>query len=191
MKFETLTYAALPPDVSGDSAAGPQEAPITSPKGGFSPAHMTDNIASFLLRLAAYFQGYLSSLPSMKRLARPKPIHLTVIDSAIEGGSEPLITVRMNRAFSRRMRWLIKRGRVQRSGKMRVASAEDKARCNLTPGQFIEYCIRVHGWSRVRSYGLGSGRRALRLLAISAAFLQGDGVSLNKPTLCAAPLSPD
>ena len=152
---------------------------------------MTVSIAAFLLRLAAYFQGYLSSLPSMKRLARPEPIQLTVIDSAIEGGSEPLIAVRMNRALSRRMRWLIKRGRASRSGKIRVASADDKARCHLTPGQFIEYGIRVYGLSRVRSYGLGLGRRALRLLAISAAFLQGYGLSLNKPTLCAAPLSPD
>ena len=74
---------------------------------------------------------------------------------------------------------------------MRVATAEDKARCNLTPGQFIEYCIRVHGWSRVRSYGLGLGRLALRLLAISAAFLQGDVLYLNKSATCAAPLSPD
>jgi len=191
VKFETLTYAPLPLDFSGGSAAGPQEAPIPSPQGGFSPALMTDNIACFLLRLAAYFQGYLSSLPSMKRLARPEPIHLTVIDSAIESGSEPLIAVRMNRAFSRRMRWLIKRGRVQRSGKIRVASADDKARCNLSPGQFIEYGIRVYGLSRVRSYGLGLGRRALLIIAICAATLQGDGPSLNKPTTCAAPLSPD
>ena len=191
MKFETLTYAALPPDVSGDSAAGPQEAPITSPKGGFSPAHMTDNIASFLLRLAAYFQGYLSSLPVAVRSIAPEQTCLTVIDSELDNSSEPLITVRMNRAISRRMRWLIKRGRASRSGKMRVATAEDKARCNLTPGQFIEYCIRVHGWSRVRSYGLGPGRRALRMIAISAAVLQGDVLCLNKPTLGAAPLSPD
>jgi len=152
---------------------------------------MTESIAQFLLRLAAYFQGYLSSLPVAVRAIEPEQTCLTVIDSAVEGGSEPLIAVRMNRALSRRMRWLIKRGRVERSGKMRLASADDKARCNLTPGQFIEYGIRVHGLSRVRSYGLGLGRRALRMIAISAAFLQGDGLSLNKPALCAAPLSPD
>jgi len=153
---------------------------------------MTESIARFLLRLAAYFQGYLSSLPTMKRsAAKPEPIQLTVIDSAIEGGSEPLIAVRMNRALSRRMRWLIKRGRVQRSGKMRLATAEDKARCHLTPGQFIEYGIRVYGLSRVRSYGLGLGRRALVIIAISTAALQGDVLSLLKRASCAAPLSPD
>jgi len=74
---------------------------------------------------------------------------------------------------------------------MRFATADDKARCNLSPGQFTEYCIRVHGWSRMRSYGLGLGRRALRAIAISAAALQGDILSLQKPALCAAPLSPD
>ena len=142
-------------------------------------------LAVFLLRLMAYFQGCLASLP------RAPKHSITIIDSSLDNSSEPLIKVRMNRHLSRRLRWLIRRGRVERSGELRVATAEDEARCNLTPGQFLEYSIRVHRMSRIRLYGLGMGRLALRLCAIFMASLQGDKVSLSRVGLCSAPLTPD
>ena len=142
-------------------------------------------LAVFLLRLMAYFQGCLASLP------RAPKHSITIIDSSLDNSSEPLIQVRMNRHLSRRLRWLIKRGRVERSGELRLATADDIARCNLTPGQFMEYSIRVHRISRIRIYGLGLGRRALRLHSFTMAALQGDIVCLRKAVICSAPLSPD
>ncbi len=98
----------------------------------------------------------------------------------------------MNRHLSRRLRWLIRRGRVERSGEMRVATAEDELRCHLTPGQFNEYCIRVHRYNRIRVYGLGLGRRALFFgAAIGSAILRGDISCLAKALFCSAPISPD
>jgi len=161
---------------------------LTSPQGEACPARLSDGIAAFLLRLAAYFQGCLASLPRLEHIGQEP---LTVIDTALDDSAEPLIAVRMNRALSRRMRWLIRRGLAERSGEMRAATADNMARCNLTPGQFIEYGIRVYRRSRPRVYGLGLGRRALRLLAILCAKLQGTAGCLHKAAMCLAPLSPD
>ena len=175
MMFETATYAA--PSI--DFSIEPETAYPTG-------------LASFLLRLAAYFQGCLASLPSPKNICANRiQDSLAVIDSALDASSEPLIKVRMNRHLSRRLRWLIRRGRVERSGKMRLATAADQARCNLTPGQFMEYSIRVHRISRIRIYGLGLGRRALLLRGFTLAALQGCVLSLRKAALCSAPLCPD
>lgn len=188
MKFETLTYAAGSTDFSVGHALGSQEALLSSPQGVLSPARLSVGIAAFLLRVAAYFQGCLASLPRAEHITEQS---LTVINTSLDDTSGPLQKVRMNRALSRRMRWLIKRGRVERSGKMRLATAKDMTRCILTPGQFLEHSIRVHGFSRIRVYGLGQGRRALRLIAIYAAALQGDGLYLCKGAICLAPLTPD
>ena len=142
-------------------------------------------LAVFLLRLMAYFQGCLASLP------RAPKHSITIIDSSLDNSSEPLIQVRMNRHLSRRLRWLIKRGRVERSGEMRLATEVDKARCSLTPGQFNEYMIRVDGVSRIRLYKLGLSRHARRLISITSAGLQGHVLCLGKAALCLAPLMPD
>ena len=161
-------------------------------------------LAAFLLRLMAYFHGTLRALPRWEGLRGYEALHSTegsaapnmvVIDSAAENSmgpnSEPLMKVRMNRALSRRLRWMMKRGRLGGSGEMRLASATEQARCQLSAGQFIEYCIRVHGQSRIRAYGLGLGRRALRDMAIHCAALQGDGLSLCRAAKCNALLAPD
>ena len=74
---------------------------------------------------------------------------------------------------------------------MRVATADDEARCNLTPGQFNEYGIRVHGYSRIRTYGLGFTRDDLRKIAMNWAGLQGSSISLSRAMMCSAPISPD
>ena len=76
-------------------------------------------LAVFLLRLMAYFQGCLAILP------RAPKHSITIIDSSLDNSSEPLIQVQMNRHLSRRLRWLIKRGRVERSGELRLATADD------------------------------------------------------------------
>jgi len=200
VKFETLTYAASSTDfsVGGASALAilgrlePSQG-STSSEGGLYPAHMPECLAAFLLRVVAYFQGCLSALPVLERCVLESLFEerMTLADSSIDETSEPLQLVRMNRALSRRMRWLMKRGRVERPGKVRIATAQDKARCNLTPGQFIEYSIRVHGWSRPRSYGFGLGRQALRKIAICFAGLQGDTLSLRQAMMCNALISPD
>ena len=117
MMFETATYAAPSIDFSIEPEAA-----------------YPNGLGAFLLRIAAYFQGYLASLPSPKNIcANRTEESLTVIDSALDSTSEPLIKVRMNRHLSHRLRWLIRRGRVERSGKMRLATAADEARCNLPP----------------------------------------------------------
>jgi len=88
------------------------------------------------------------------------PNHLkrvSLVDTSVDETSEPLHAVRMNRHLSQRLRWLIRRGRVARSGEMRIATANDEARCNLSAGQYNEYCIRVYRWSRTRVYHLGLG----------------------------------
>lgn len=161
---------------------------MTSLQGAACPARLSDGLAAFLLRLAAYFQGRLASLPRLESTSNEP---LTVIDASLDNSSEPLIVVRMNRHLSRRLRRLTRRGRVQRSGEMRVATLDDKARCNLSPGQFMEYGIRVYRYSRPQTYGLGLGRRALRLDAIFCARLQGAVSSLRMTASCLAPLSPD
>ena len=191
MKFETLTYAAAPPDNSGGGAWGPEEALISSPKGADSPARLPDNIAAFLLGVAVYFQGYLSGFPILKSLGQAEQTRITVIDSTAAETREPLQRVVMNRALSRRLRWLMRRGRANRSGEIRLATEDEQSRCDLSPGQFMEYCIRVHRWNRICSYGLGLPRRALRLNAISTRALQGALAAFLKPAPCAAPLSPD
>jgi hypothetical protein len=139
MTFNTVSYAAP----SFDFALEPEAA---------EAARYSHSLTAFLLRLAAYFQSCLASLP------RAPQASITVIDTSMDDSSEPLIKVRMNRHLSRRLRWLIRRGRVERSGELRVATAEDEARCNLTPGQFLEYGIRVHRMSRIRVYGIPARR---------------------------------
>lgn len=179
MEFPAVTYAAQ--SVS--------YAPVCFEEESDSSSGLTDGLAAFLLRVAAYFQGCLASLPRFHAAedysaAAPEFLQesLTVMDPALEGSSEPLIKVRMNRALSRRMRWLIKRGRVQRSGRLRVCSAAAEARCNLTPGQMSEYCIRVDGLSRTVAYALNRGGRVVN---------RGRVLSLGVAGVCAALLSPD
>ena len=183
MKFETVTYTAS----SFECAIGPAS------ESSHEAVGLTESITAFLIRLAAYFQGYVASLPRPKDLPQThtRQQSLTVIDAGLESGSEPLQKVRMNRALSRRLRWLMRRGRVQRSEKVRLATAKDEARCRMSPGQFNEYCIRVYRESRVQAYGLGFKRRILRLIGISAADLKGDISCLRKAKICAAPLTPD
>jgi len=176
----------MPTDFSVGGASGSAEARPTSLRREFSAARFSVAMGAFLIRLAAYFQGYLPRLPRMTTQDS-----LTVIDTAMAEGSGPLQVVTMNRALSRRMRWLIKRGRVERSGKMRLATGPDLERCNLTPGQFNEYIIRVDGVSRIRLYKLGLSRHGRRLISITCAGLQGNALCLGKAALCLAPLMPD
>lgn len=195
MEFPAVTYGAGPVDFS-IGAAHPDSLPNSLPN---SAPHIGDGLAAFLLRVAAYFQGCLASFPrahssyeepsyeessyeqSAHQLPAPQP-SLTVIDTALDGSDEPLIKVRMNRALSRRMRWLVRRGRVKGSGRLRVYNPEAESRCNLTPGQMIEYCIRVYRESRAAAYGLNRGGRIVN---------RGCVLSLGLALLCNAILTPD
>ncbi len=158
---------------------------------------LSGGLTAFLLRVAAYFQGYLSSFPCLPKtpLCRPQGYavdeSLTLVDATLAETSGPLVRVRMNRALRRRMRWLVRRGRMTCSGRHSVADPQIDARCNLTPGQMAEYCIRHHGVSRVAAYGLGLSRHLLRLCGLFLADMQGDKICLRKALTCAAPLSPD
>ena len=174
MEYQTVTYAAQTVSY----------APVCFEDESDSSSSLTDGLAAFLLRVAAFFQGCLASLPRMNSIKdHPNASEsVTVMDAALEGTSEPLIKVRMNRALSRRMRWLIKRGRVQRSGRLRICDAAADARCNLTPGQMSEYCIRVDGLSRTVAYGLNRGGRVVN---------KGGVLSLGLALLCGAILTPD
>jgi hypothetical protein len=180
MKFDALTYSA---GSFEDCAVGSQETLSSSPQGADSSACATESLAEFLLRLVAYFQGYLSVLP---RCAHDDDAHasevISVIDSDLDESDGPLVAVRMNRALLRRKRWLIRRGHWQKPGTYRVATAADTAQCNLSPGQMIEYCIRVYRMSRVRAYGLGRGQRIE---------ITGGVGSLGLAAICNAILMPD
>jgi len=180
VKYQTVTYAA----------ASVSYAPFTFEEESDSSSGLTHGLAAFLLRVAAYFQGCLASLPramsSYEQRAKSQEIpqeSVTVMDPALEGSSEPLVKVRMNRALRRRLRWLIKRGRVQQcAGGLRVCSAAAEARCNLNAGQMREYNIRVNGISRTVAYALNrAGRNPNR----------GGILSLGMAALCAAILTPD
>ena len=174
MDYPAVTYAA--PSVS--------YAPFSFEDESDSSSGLTDGLAAFLLRVAAYFHGCLASLPRRVSASQNTtvPQSVTGMDPALEGSSEPLIKVRMNRALRRRMRWLIKRGRVQRSGRLQVCSAAAEARCNLTPGQMREYNIRVNGVARVLAYALNRGGRLPN---------KGRVLSLGTALLCNAILTPD
>jgi len=187
MKFEALTYTAHVTDYSV-TASAPLRLGRLADDGRGASSYLSNGIAAFLLRLAAYFHSALGSLP---RSHYPAEGSLTFIDTALDNSCEPLQKVRMNRHLSRRLRWLIRRGRVESSGELRLATAKDEARCRLTPGQFNEYCIRAHGWSRIRVYGLGFTRRGLFLNMLGALPLRGDRVSLSRPVNCNALITPD
>lgn len=177
MDFPAVTYTA--PSVSYAPVCFGEESDSFS-----NAPTLTHGLAAFLLRVAAYFQGCLASLPRLSASYERSAIQqsVTVMDEALAGTSGPLIKVRMNRALRRRMRWLIKRGRVQRSGRLRVCSASAEARCNLTPGQMTEYNIRVNGVARVLAYALNRGGRIQN---------KGNVLSLGVGAFCAVPLSPD
>ena len=174
MEFPAVTYAA----------SSVSYAPFCFEDESDSSSGLSHGLAAFLLRVAAYFQGCLASLPRRVSASQNTtvPQSVTVMDPALEGSSEPLIKVRMNRALRRRMRWLIKRGRVQRSGRLQVCSAAAEARCNLTPGQMREYNIRVNGVARVLAYALNRGGRLPN---------KGRVLSLGTALLCNAILTPD
>ena len=174
MEFPAVTY----------TASSVSYAPFTFEDESDSSSGLSHGLAAFLLRVAAYFQGCLASLPRVRSVQQnlTVPESVTVMDAALEGGSEPLIKVRMNRALRRRMRWLIKRGRVQRSGRLRLCSAAAEARCNLSPGQMREYNIRVNGVARVLAYALNRGGRNPN---------RGGVLSLGVAGICAALLFPD
>jgi hypothetical protein len=164
---------------------------------------LSGGLAAFLIRVAAYFQGYLSAFPSLPQM----PLHgahggiplegynaegpLTLMDGSVAETSGPLTRVRMNRALRRRMRWLVRRGRIKGSGQHRIASPQIEARCTLSPGQMNEYCIRRYRLSRVVTYGLGMSCRLLRLRALLSTDMQGNAMCLRQVMSCAAPLSPD
>lgn len=199
MEFPAVTYGAGPVDFSIGAAGAccplgqPLDAPIDAPLDTpLAPArasdlltpHFTDGLAAFLRLVAAYFQGCLASFPRVHSAIRPLTTQapLTFIDTALDAVHEPLIAVRMNRALSRRMRWLVRRGRVQSSGRLRVYNPEAESRCNLTPGQMIEYCIRVYRESRAAAYGLNRGGRIVN---------RGRVLALGLALLCNAILTPD
>ena len=181
MEFQTVTYAVPSVTYAAELGDVSLRAEPSEPDSG---PHLSDSLAAFLWRVAAYFQGCLASFP---RLYSPcehpsVPESLTFIDTALDGTSEPLVSVRMNRALSRRLRWMIRRGRVQRSGRLRVYNAQTEGRCHLTPGQRREYLIRVHGISRTAAYGLNRGARHVT---------RGGVLDLGVAGICAAILTPD
>jgi len=80
---------------------GSQEILSSSPLGAYSSACATESIAEFLLRLVAYFQGYLSTLPTC---AHDDDAHapevISVIDSDLDESDGPLVGVLRQRFVS-------------------------------------------------------------------------------------------
>ena len=114
------------------------------------------------------------------------PSNLWLIPSA--DPSAPPRVVRGSRSILRKLR------RIQRmnpEGYFDKPIFKPEGDRELSRTQFIEYMIRVLGWSRVRSYHLGPTWRDIVLRMFEALAAQGDATCLKRAGSCNAPLSPD
>lgn len=125
--------------------------------------------------------------PSDSVLPVSQPSHMWHVPSAAPNA--PARAVRVNRSILRKLR------RLERlyppSYFDGPAYRPEGARPDLSESQYLEYMIRLHRWSRVRTHGLGLRRRDRMLRVIACLDLQGAAASLGLSGICHAPLTPD
>jgi len=182
VKFETLTYQAPLTDFSVGEALGPNEAPLTSPKGEISPAYFS-HIAGWLWawmshQICAYLTAVMSGNPKARLVQMPA--------TAI-GSDEPLRVVRLNRSIKRKLARLERRNPLGE----RVMAIYEHEDSGVSPAQYMERRIRTERIGRTRIYGLNLTRLELIIHAVKSAWLQGHFAKLCNLGVCAAPLSPD
>ena len=218
MTFETLTYQTQSTDFSVSCVSGPQEArqkdPQGAPKGepqeepsaalpaGPSNRLMADMAMRFWLWMSKCLGECLAQClsarplrgasrgqhiilwPPLERLAGPDAF------AAPDCQTAPACALRVNRSLARRLRRLARRCRGEdRFNLLRFQQNSDIS--HLSPGQYLEWMIRVYRWGRTRLYGLNMASRELRHRAVRDGRLQGAVSAFGKAGLCAAPLSPD
>ena len=189
-------------DPQGETQEEPQEESSAALPMGLPNGLMADMAMRFWLWmsecLGQCFAQYLTACPlrggsrgqhiilwpPLERLARPDA------SAAPDCQTAPLCALRVNRSLARRLRRLARRGRGEdRFNLLRFQQNSDIS--HLSPGQYLEWMIRVYRWGRTRLYGLNMARRELRHRAVRDGRLQGAVSAFGKAGLCAAPLSPD
>ena len=185
VKFETLTFSAacFERGVSAPSILGRASAAALS-----APPKTSAPISVAILRFWLWMQMQFGALrPRPARKVYSTPSHIFHLPTSEPGA--PQKSVRVNRAMMRRLKRLIRlRGASYFEG---PSVGAECARLGLTLRQYRDYMIRCRGYSRVRIFGLGLGRRALLLRSIFCGLLQGDAASLGRPAVCGARLRPD
>ena len=188
VKFETLTFSAAcfergvsAPSILGRSSYISAAALSAAPK---TSAPISAAILRFWLWMQMQF-GVLRPRPARKVCSTPS--HTFHLPTSEPGASQK--SVRVNRAMMRRLKRLIRlRGASYFEGPSVGAGC---ARLGLTLRQYRDYMIRCRGYSRVRLFSLGLGRRAMMLRSIFCVSLRGDAASLRRAGVCGARLSPD
>lgn len=193
MKFEALTYSAAcfergasVPSILGRSSC--VSAAGFSPATNISETPSSGSLSAAMLRFWLWVQMQFGALrPRPAREVCSTPSHIFHLPTSEPGA--PQKSVRVNRAMMRRLRRLMRlRGASYFDG---PSVGAECARLGLTLRQYREYMIRCRGYSRVRIFGLGLGRRAMVLRSIFYGLLQGDAASLQRPAMCGPRLSPD
>lgn len=193
MKFEALTYSAAcfergasAPSILGRSSCA--SAAAFSPALNISETGSSGPLSAVMLRFWLWVQMQFGALhPRPARKVCSTPSHIFHLPTSEPGA--PQKSVRVNRAMMRRLRRLMRlRGASYFEG---PSVSAECARLGLTLRQYRDYMIRCRGYSRVRIYGLGLGRRAMMLRSIFCGLLQGDAASLRRSAICGARLSPD
>lgn len=184
VKFETLTFSAAcfergvsAPSILGRSSCASAAALSPAPK---TSAPMSAAILRFWLWMQMQF-GVLRPRPARKVCSTPS--HIFHLPTSEPGA--PQKSVRVNRAMMRLIRL---RGASYFEG---PSVGAECARLGLTLRQYRDYMIRCRGYSRVRLFSLGLGRRAMVLRSIFCVSLRGDAASLRRAGVCGARLSPD
>jgi len=193
VKFEALTYSAASleggasaPQILGRSSCA--SAAAFSPAPNISETGSSGPLSAAMLRFWFWVQMQFGALrPRPARKVCSTPSHLFHLPTSEPGA--PQKSVRVNRAMMRRLKRLLRlRGASYFEG---PSVGAECARLGLTLRQYREHLIRCMGYSRVRLFGLGWGRRARVLWSIFCGLLQGDAASLLRPGMSGARLSPD
>lgn len=147
-------------------------------------------ILQFWMWMSLQVSACLELTTSLAKSALPKlaskPSHIFVLPSA--DPSAPQQAVRVNRSIMRKLRRL---ERLRPDVFLKKPEPLPDWVRDLSPTQYLEYLIRVHRWSRVRSYRLGAKWRDKLRHAVEGLVLQGDAGSLRWALTCNALITPD
>ena len=193
MKFETLTYSAVPTDYSVANASVPtilgrleSLQGSVSPERALSAAPLSAGVLQFWMWMSLQISACLAKC-SPARQAVSEPSHIWQVPSA--NSDAPERTVRVNRSMSRKLRRLQRLHPPSYFDGPAYRSAGERS--DLSETQYLELIIRRYRWSRTQVYRLNPTRRDLMWQAVRWAGLQGDALCLLKPATCLALLSPD
>lgn len=183
VKFETLTYQAGEIDFSMCPASAPN---ISGRSKTYSEAVPAFNMATRIwLMLSVQIMAYYAKVKALRPRAQ-----LAAKYCAPGEPAGHLIPFTLNRRLRRRLARLQRLGRIA-PAQLCIYEADDDEDDGLSETQFLDKMIRHEKWCRVRVFGLGMTRRALRKMAVMFEGLQGRTASLRRAMACHALLSPD